>query len=91
MPKGIGAWIILGIIAASLERWILPGRGRGDFLGSLALAWVGAVLGSLLAYAVGLGEFMGAKLANLGFDVLGIVVILAGVRLVRRGRPSHAD
>jgi uncharacterized membrane protein YeaQ/YmgE (transglycosylase-associated protein family) len=84
MPKGIIAWLLLGVIAASLERWLLPRPESGDFLGSLWLAWAGAVLGSLLASILGLGALTGAGLPNLGFAVIGIVLVLGGVRLVRR-------
>ena len=86
MPKGILAWLVLGVIAASLERRILPRPGSGDFLGSLVLAWAGAALGSLLASILGFGEFTGAGAPSLGFAVIGIVVILGGFGLARRGR-----
>lgn len=85
MPTGIIAWLLLGIVAASLERRILPRPQSGDFLGSLLLAWAGAALGSLLASMLGLGAFTGARLPSLAFAVMGIVVILGGFRLARRG------
>ena len=86
MPKGLIAWILLGVIAASLERWILPRPESGDFLGSLVLAWAGAALGSLLASILGFGDLTGVGLPSLGFAVMGIVLILGGFRLARRGK-----
>jgi len=74
------------VIAASLERWILPRPQSGEFLGSLWLAWAGAMLGSLLASILGFGEFTGVGLPSLGFAVMGIVLILGGFRFVRRGK-----
>lgn len=88
MPNGIIAWLLLGVIAASLERWILPRPQSGEFLGSLVLAWVGAMLGGLLASILGFGEFTDVGLPSLGFAVIGIVLILGGFRLVRRGKSA---
>ena len=79
----IVAWIVLGLIAGALERWILP-RPDATFLGSMALGWTGALLGSLVGYGLGLGEFTGFNVRSLAISALGVVLILGGLRLVYR-------
>ncbi len=85
MGMTVGAWLLLGVIGASLERRILPHAEDGTFLGSLALAWAGTALGNLLSYGLGFRGF------NLAFAVVGIVLILGGFRLARwaRGRSAR--
>jgi uncharacterized membrane protein YeaQ/YmgE (transglycosylase-associated protein family) len=77
---GLAGWILLGLIAASLEKTILP-RQDASFLGSLMLAWVGAVLGGLVGYALGWGGVSDISLRSMGLATAGIVVILSGLRV----------
>ncbi|HET9065693.1 MAG TPA: hypothetical protein VFN22_07745 [Gemmatimonadales bacterium] len=84
---GIVGWLLLGVIAATLERSILP-RPGATFLGSLMLAWTGAVLGGLLGYAIGWGGVSDFTVRSVGLAAAGIIVILGGLRLAYhlRGR-----
>jgi uncharacterized membrane protein YeaQ/YmgE (transglycosylase-associated protein family) len=81
---------MLGVIAAALERRILPHSAHGSFLGSLFLAWAGAALGSLLAALLGIGPFGELNLWNSLVAVAGMVLILGGFRLARRGRSAES-
>jgi hypothetical protein len=80
---GLAGWILLGLLAASLERFLLP-RPGATFLGSLMLAWAGAVLGGLFGYALGWGGVSDLSWRSLGLAAFGIVLILGGLRLVYR-------
>ena len=83
---GIAAWLLLGAIAAGLERRLLPPIEGGSFLGSLALAWAGVVLGSLVSYGLGFGEFTGLNVRSFAIATAGMLLILGGFRLARRRR-----
>jgi uncharacterized membrane protein YeaQ/YmgE (transglycosylase-associated protein family) len=82
---GIVGWLLLGLIAAWLERSILP-RPGATFLGSLMLAWVGAVLGGLIGYTLGWGGVSDLSRRSLGLAAGGIVVVLVSLRLFHRAR-----
>lgn len=84
---GLFGWLILGLIAASLERSILP-RAGATFIGSLMLAWVGAVLGGLAGYALGWGGVSDLSIRSLALATGGIITILGGLRVADwlRGR-----
>lgn len=86
---GILGWVVLGAIAAWLERRLLPGVPHSSFVGSMVLAFAGAMLGNLVAYAVGLGDFTGFNLRSIFISTLGIAVILVSYRRLRgaSGRP----
>lgn len=85
---GILAWVVLGAIAAWLEQQLLPRLPRSSFAGSMVLGFAGALLGNLLAYSLGAGEFSGFTARTILVSSVGIVVILAVYRLILalRGR-----
>jgi uncharacterized membrane protein YeaQ/YmgE (transglycosylase-associated protein family) len=83
---GIVAWLLLGAIAAYLERRLLPPVHGTSFLGSMALGWAGAALGSLFSYGLGFGEFTGLNVRSFLIASAGVVMILTGFRLARSVR-----
>ncbi len=85
MGISLVGWLVLGVIAAGLERSFLR-REPGSFLGSLLLAWCGVALGNLLSYSLGWGEISTFNLRTMAVAALGIVLILGGIRLVYRLR-----
>ena len=50
---GIISWIILGLIAGALGKFIMPGKDGGGCLVTCILGIVGALLGGYLGYAIG--------------------------------------
>ncbi len=52
---GILGWIILGLVAGAIAKAIHPGDDPGGILGTLAVGVLGAILGGLIASAVGIG------------------------------------
>ena len=58
---GILSWIIFGLIAGILAKWIMPGKDGGGFIVTVILGIVGAVVGGLV---------MGVL--NNGMSILGI-------------------
>jgi uncharacterized membrane protein YeaQ/YmgE (transglycosylase-associated protein family) len=90
---GILAWVILGAIAAWLERQFLPPGPRSSFLGSMILAFAGALLGSLIAYSLGYGDISGFNGRSIMLSAIGVVVILVAYRALQRliSRPRPAE
>ncbi len=44
---GILSWIIFGLIAGILAKWIMPGEDGGGFIMTIILGIIGALVGGL--------------------------------------------
>ena len=53
---GIIAWIILGLLAGMLAKFLLPGDDPGGIIITTIIGVVGAILGGLVAKALGFGD-----------------------------------
>jgi uncharacterized membrane protein YeaQ/YmgE (transglycosylase-associated protein family) len=54
---GIIGWIILGLLAGTIARALIPGRTEpGGCIGTTAVGVVGALLGGFLATALDIGK-----------------------------------
>ena len=75
---GIISWIVLGLIAGVLARWIMPGRDPGGMiitiLVGIAGAFVGGWLGSLTGLAAPVDTF---SVSGIITATLGAIVLLA--------------
>jgi uncharacterized membrane protein YeaQ/YmgE (transglycosylase-associated protein family) len=86
---GIIGWILLGLLAGIIAKAILPGDDPGGFIVTTIIGVVGALLGGLIARAIGLGdpidEFF--DISTWLAAIIGAIVLLAIYRVVvgRRG------
>ena len=77
------AWIIIGIIAGAIARFVVPGEVGGGILMDMVVGLIGAVIGGFIMSSI----FGNANGANGGFiwsiivSVIGAVVLLFLVRL----------
>ena len=62
---GIISWIIFGLIAGILAKWIMPGKDGGGFIITVVLGIVGAVVGGWISTQLGFGKAMGSTSAAL--------------------------
>ncbi|GAB3345526.1 GlsB/YeaQ/YmgE family stress response membrane protein [Modestobacter lapidis] len=74
--SGIIGFLVFGLIVGALARLIKPGKQNLSILATLALGVVGALIGGLVASALGTGDF--GELNIIG----GIVAIIAAVLLI---------
>jgi uncharacterized membrane protein YeaQ/YmgE (transglycosylase-associated protein family) len=79
-------WIVLGLLAGSLAKFLVPGRDPSGCIITILLgivgAFIGGVLGSLLGWgAVSSGQF---DLRSIGLATLGAILLLVLGRMVRR-------
>lgn len=84
---GILSWILLGLIAGAIARWIMPGRGPSGILVTMVVGIVGAFLGGFIGTALGIGTVDGFDLRSLFLAVIGAVALLLGYRALA-GRDS---
>jgi len=52
---GVIGWLVLGLIAGAIAKALHKGDEPGGFVGTLFVGVLGAILGGLIASAVGLG------------------------------------
>ena len=52
---GIFSWIILGLIAGALAKWLMPGEQGGGWILTMVLGIVGAFVGGWIGTLIGFG------------------------------------
>jgi uncharacterized membrane protein YeaQ/YmgE (transglycosylase-associated protein family) len=77
---GIISWILLGLIAGAIARAITGRREMEGCIGTTLIGIVGAILGGLIATAIGVGEIdeffdIGTWLIAIGGSVLLLLII----------------
>jgi uncharacterized membrane protein YeaQ/YmgE (transglycosylase-associated protein family) len=78
---GILSWIILGLIAGAIAKFIMPGDDPGGIFITIILGIVGAVVGGFIASALGLGGLDGFSLGTLLLAILGSILLLIIYRM----------
>lgn len=79
-------WLVLGLIAGSLAKWLLPGRDPAGCLFTIILGIAGALIGGLLGSYLGWGGVNQGELdlRSIAIATLGAIVVLVAGRIVRR-------
>ncbi|MCX7354245.1 MAG: GlsB/YeaQ/YmgE family stress response membrane protein [Alphaproteobacteria bacterium] len=80
---GFLAWVVLGLIAGAIAKWILPGNDPGGFFVTIVIGIVGAVIGGFIGTALGFGAVDGLNFGSIAIAVLGSIVLLMGFRALR--------
>jgi uncharacterized membrane protein YeaQ/YmgE (transglycosylase-associated protein family) len=80
---GIIGWIILGLLAGTIARALIPGKTEpGGCIGTTAVGVLGALIGGFIATALDIGEIdeffdLGTWLIAIGGSVLLLLIIRA--------------
>lgn len=81
---GILSWIIFGLIAGALAKFIMPGEDPGGCVLTTVIGIVGAVIGGFVGTWLGFGGISGFDVRSMLIAVLGSVLLLWVYRLTRR-------
>jgi len=82
---GILSWIILGIIAGALAKWLMPGKDAGGIFITMALGIAGAFVGGYLGSLLGVGVTGGGiNLASIGTATAGAFILLFLYRTLKK-------
>jgi uncharacterized membrane protein YeaQ/YmgE (transglycosylase-associated protein family) len=82
---GIIAWIVLGLIAGLLAKFIMPGRDPGGCIITILLGIGGAVVGGFIGTQLGFGRITGLDLRSMAIAIGGAVLLLVVYRMMKRG------
>jgi uncharacterized membrane protein YeaQ/YmgE (transglycosylase-associated protein family) len=84
---GILVWIILGLVAGALAKFIMPGRQGGGIILTIVLGVVGALVGGFLGtHVFGFGDISGFDVRSIAIAVGGALLVLLLYGLVARAR-----
>ncbi len=81
---GIIAWIIFGLIAGAIAKWIMPGEDPGGFVVTILLGIVGAVVGGFIGSAIGWGGIDGFDFRSFLLAVGGALLLLWAYRQFKK-------
>ncbi len=81
---GIFSWIVLGLLAGALARFLMPGKDRMGWIMTIILGIVGAVLGGYVASLIGIGSVSGFNLTSLLTATGGAILLLVLVKLIKK-------
>jgi len=82
---GILSWIVLGLIAGALAKWLMPGKDSGGWIVTILLGIAGAFVGGFLGSFVGLGTVGGGiNLGSIATATVGAFVLLFAYRQLKK-------
>jgi uncharacterized membrane protein YeaQ/YmgE (transglycosylase-associated protein family) len=79
---GIVTWIVLGLVAGVLARFIGPAKVPGGIIVTILIGIGGALLGGFVATQLGWGDISGFNLRSVLIAVGGAVLLLVIFRLL---------
>ncbi len=79
-------WILLGLVAGSLAKFLVPGRDPSGCIITILLGIIGAFLGGFIGTRLGWGTVTAGDfdLRSVALATFGAIVLLLLGRLVRR-------
>jgi uncharacterized membrane protein YeaQ/YmgE (transglycosylase-associated protein family) len=80
MEYGIIGWIVVGLIAGALAKWIMPGKDPGGIIVTILIGIVGGLLGGFIGSKIGIG---GGNIVNILLATAGAVILLWIYRIVK--------
>ncbi|HEX2928977.1 MAG TPA: GlsB/YeaQ/YmgE family stress response membrane protein [Candidatus Binatia bacterium] len=81
---GILSWIIFGLIAGALAKFLMPGDDPGGMIVTTIIGIVGAVIGGFIAVQLGYGDISGFDFRSFMIAVIGGLVLLGAYRIIKR-------
>ena len=80
---GILSWIVFGLIAGVIAKYVMPGPDSGGIVMTILLGVAGAVVGGFIGTQLGWGDINGFNLPSLALAVGGAVLLLLGFRWLK--------
>ncbi len=84
VEMGILSWIVFGLVAGALGKWLMPGDDPGGIIVTIVLGVAGGVLCGFLGTRIGFGDVTGFDIRSFGLAIAGTILLLAGYRALKR-------
>ena len=81
---GIVSWIVFGLIAGGLAKWLHPGDDPGGCVVTVLLGIGGAIVGGILGTVLGFGRVTGFDFRSFLLAIGGAVLLLAAHRAMSK-------
>ncbi len=78
------AWIVLGLIAGALAKFIMPGRDPGGIIVTILIGIPGRLGGGFIGTKLGYGAVGVFDIRSIVIAVLGAILLLIIFRMIRR-------
>lgn len=79
---GILAWIVFGLLAGAIAKYVMPGPDGGGIIVTIILGIVGAVVGGFIGTRLGYGDITGFDIRSMAIAIGGALILLVGYRLI---------
>lgn len=73
---GILTWIIFGLIAGAIAKFLMPGTQGGGWLMTIILGIIGAFVGGYIGSALGWGDVNSFDFRSMLLAVVGALIVL---------------
>lgn len=83
---GIVLWVLFGLIAGAIAKFLMPGKAPGGIILTILLGIVGAVVGGFIGTRLGFGDISGFNLQSMLLAVGGGVLVLFLYGLATKSR-----
>jgi len=80
---GIIAWVLFGLVAGAIARFIMPGKQPVGLIATILVGVGGAVVGGLIGTQLGFGKVSGFNLGSFTIAVVGALVLLYAYQLLK--------
>ena len=81
---GILSWIVFGLIAGIVAKWIMPGKDPGGFIVTILLGIAGAFVGGFIGSQIGFGDISGFDIRSMLMAIGGAVLLLLAYRFIKK-------
>ena len=81
---GLISWIVIGLLAGLVARWIMPGEDPGGIFVTILVGMAGASVGGFIVSILGGAGATGFNVWSLLVATLGAVILLALYRVFAR-------
>lgn len=81
---GILSWIVIGLIAGVIAKFLMPGKDPGGFIITILIGIAGGVIGGFIGSLLGFGGVTGLNFKSILLAIAGAFLLLLIFRLFRK-------
>jgi uncharacterized membrane protein YeaQ/YmgE (transglycosylase-associated protein family) len=81
---GILSWIVIGLIAGVIAKFLMPGKDPGGFIITILIGIAGGVIGGFIGQLLGFEGVTGLNFKSILLAIAGSILLLLIFRLFRK-------